>query len=88
MMEFDNSPDQERTRPFVAYDIFGNPYVIEAVRHYNTVSDRRGNNWKEPGMWELETRDGKTVERIEKGRYRIFDMGTPIVLTSTDENAT
>jgi len=49
------------------------------------TGDRSDPNRQNPGMVEIRTSDGNSVNRIEKGKYQI--LFPPMILKSADPNA-
>jgi hypothetical protein len=73
-----------RTGGFVAIDAQGKSYSLDVLREYVDVVTTGGSS-RIGGLKAIHTKDGKEVNRIEKGKYLIVETNTE--LTSNDQNA-
>ena len=69
---------------FTATDADGQPYVLHAERDDVGVSTTQAASGEAEGMGKMTTEDGRCVNRVAKGEYRLVD-GT--LLHSSDANA-
>lgn len=69
---------------FTASDESGRSYVLHAERDDVGVSTKQAPTGAGKGMGKITTEDGRSVNRVAKGEYRLLD-GT--VLRSTDPDA-
>ena len=69
---------------FTASDADGKPYVLHAERDDVGVSTTQAPTGEGEGMGKMTTEDGRAVNRLAKGEYRLVD-GT--VLHSNDPDA-
>lgn len=71
---------------FVAQDSAGKRYRLQHLREIVDVATRDDPGAELPGLEQLKTLDGRSANRVAKGRYEI--VGYPaIIVTSTDQRA-
>lgn len=72
-------------RSFTAVDEDGNEHEIEIYVEILDAGHMQNPSAEEEGLRTLQTKQGEHVNRIEKGKYVILNMGTE--LTSNDPDA-
>lgn len=75
----------EQTGSFVALDERGDETTIIVYTHFIESTDLDGKTSRVAGIKSLRTATGKTVNRLEKGKYQI--LGDSAVLQSNDLDA-
>jgi hypothetical protein len=76
----------ELVREFSAHTSTGTAYVIRHFRDILDVGTHDDPSAELPGLESLRTRDGRAVNRLEKGKYEIVGYLSEVV-TSTDPMA-
>jgi hypothetical protein len=75
-------PNPKHTGSFRAKDDAGNVYDLDMFQQFSASGN--------PGVNSIRTRDGRTVDRIRKGEYRVNTAGisdTGLLLHSDDPKA-
>lgn len=78
---------KKHTNTFTATSDDGKIYTINEYTDYHNAGSFENPDQNVEGFKELRTSDGNTVNRIKKGKYKIFGPFGEIILTSDDPKA-